>query len=295
MQLVNFKNKIIKNPRLYSRMMLAHILAKFGTPDFVGTNVVRSDSDDGSYIRSVKSATQNTSAFANFKRSPHYIRILEHVTEAQGLEYLDILSEQSPDLLKLIDLFKDNDIVGNPYVYKYGEFGYISPTTLRYAKVASDLQVHFGNLSGFRIAEIGAGYGGQALILDRIWKLNSHTIFDLDPVLGLISRYLECHLLNGSYNVTTLNRVNESEKPYDLVISNYAFSELPKIVQIRYIEKVLGSAKRGYLTMNSGLPDSAHKGGLILSELKELLPSFKIIDERPSIANGNYVIVWDNA
>ena len=58
-------------------------------------------------------------------------------------------------------------------------------------------------------------------------------LFDLPKVNKLIERYLNSHLLKGSYKTTTLNQ--EISEKYDLVISNYAFSELPKSLQIKYI------------------------------------------------------------
>jgi hypothetical protein len=77
---------------------------------------------------------------------------------------------------------------------------------------------------------------------------------------------------------------------YDLVISNYAFSELPSNLQMKYIEKILLNSKRGYLTMNSGISDSEFKGDkLMLDDLKKLLPKFEVI---PQDYPGNYIVVW---
>ena len=116
--------------------------------------------------------------------------------------------------------------------------------------------------------------------------------FDLPPVLGLVSKYLECHLLQSSYTTKMLN-THGGEKAYDLVISNYAFSELPAIVQRMYIEKVLKKADRGYLTMNSGRVDSVFsKGKLTLEEIRALIPNSRILDEKPCSAPGNYLLVW---
>jgi hypothetical protein len=98
--------------------------------------------------------------------------------------------------------------------------------------------------------------------------------------------------VNGSYKPMTLNK-NAGDDEYDLVISNYAFSELPSTLQRVYIKKILSKAKRGYLTMNSGLADSAFTGDkLSLQELRGLLPRFEIFDEVPLTAQNNYLIVW---
>jgi hypothetical protein len=90
----------------------------------------------------------------------------------------------------------------------------------------------------------------------------------------------------------TLNQ-SLGKETYDLVISNYAFSELPSQVQRKYIQKVLASAKRGYLTMNSGTSKAAFQDNkLSLTELRALLPDFETLPEEPLTHPGNYIIVW---
>jgi hypothetical protein len=117
-------------------------------------------------------------------------------------------------------------------------------------------------------------------------------MFDVPLVGQLISKYIESFVINGSYRVITLNKYQPSK--VDLVISNYAYSELPKKLQLMYARKVLSKSSKGYLTMNSG------KGGsldatfekLSLDELEEILPDFEILEEDPQTAPFNYIIVW---
>ena len=84
------------------------------------------------------------------------------------------------------------------------------------------------------------------------------------------------------------------DKNWDLVISNYAFSELPKSLQLDYVEKVLTRSKRGYLIMNSGKSNISgfSKGKLTLKELEDLLPGVEILEEVPNTGPDNYVLVW---
>ena len=217
--------------------------------------------------------------------------VLEHVTAEQGAAYLDIIKSDSPFLVSRINEFKENDIEGGPIMSTYDDIGEISPSTLRYLKVASDLYNLFGVDIGSNIAEIGGGYGGQLLINDKIFQFKEYHLFDLPPVLELASKYLESHFLNNSYRTCTMNQCSGSIS-YDLVISNYAFSELPKRLQKKYAEKVLSKARRGYLTMNSGLPNSTFQNDkLTIFELEEILPRFDVIEETPSCP-GNYIVVW---
>jgi putative sugar O-methyltransferase len=260
---------------------------------FISREGLRSDSDNGAYIAFVEQALTDHSVFQGFKQSPVYQQILEHTSEEQGRQYLAICTEQTPEFLNMFEKFAVNDLVGGANVIQFSERCRLSPSTLRYAKVASDLQCIFGeSLQGGHIAEIGVGYGGQRLILDQLYRFRSYDMFDLPPVLGLVSKYLESHLLQSSYQTKTLNTHN-GEKAYDLVISNYAFSELPAVVQRMYVEKVLKNSARGYLTMNSGRPDSVFsKGKMTLEEIQSLIPNTRVMDERPNSALGNYLLVW---
>jgi putative sugar O-methyltransferase len=284
--------KAFRNPSLALLLIKARLHGLIGSKEFSGANENRSESDNGRYVSFVNKANNNFKAFKTFKRNPSYVEILEHASKEDGLSYLKIIADQTPDLLNKINDFKINDLVGNPIIHHYDGIGRVSPSTLRYAKVASDLMLHFGQDIGKNIAEIGIGYGGQMLINDQVFKMKSYHLFDLSPVLMLASRYLENHILNASYELSTLNQ-SAGDLEYDLVISNYAFSELPQQLQKKYIEKVLSKSKKGYLTMNSGHSDSAFsQNKLSLSQLEELLPKFRVFEEKPLTSAKNYIIVW---
>jgi len=268
--------------------ILAHSLLK---PKYVAIRGLRSASDSGYYPEFVRRAAQDARIFANFKRNPTYREVLEHVNHEQGAQYLEQIQKKWPELINDIEKFKINDKVGDPIRTIYPHVGEISPTTLRYLKVACDLRDLFGELTAFKVVEIGGGYGGQFLLTDRIWQLSSWTVFDLDPVLQLISRYLECHLINSVYKPTTLNRFDSHDAKFDLAISNYAFSELPKALQIKYITKILCKAKRGYMTMNS-VKIAGDGQNITIEELRFHFPDLLILDEEPLTSVGNYIVVW---
>ena len=126
----------------------------------------------------------------------------------------------------------------------------MSTTALRYLKVALEIKDQFGNDLG-NIVEIGCGYGGQAIILDRVANVSSYNFFDLWQVNLLITRFVESSSLSCNYSVSTLRSFVDTDKNWDLAISNYAFSELPASLQDSYLKKVLSKSRNGYLTMNS--------------------------------------------
>jgi len=254
----------------------------------------RSESDNGFYLPIIEKATNDHKTFKNFKNHPFYQEILEHVSYSQGKEYLDCIIKNDKNLLDKIDEFLKNDKIGNPKKYYYKEIDkLISPTTLRYIKVASDVKNIFSDKID-NIVEIGCGYGGQYLILDKLINIQNYLLIDLYEVTKFIEKYLECYVLNSSYETKTINKISQNNS-WDLVISNYAFSELPSETQYNYIKKILLKSKNGYMTMNSGLDTSAFlKNHLSLKEITNLMPSIKIIPEKPLTHKGNYIIVWGN-
>lgn len=288
-------SKAIGNPQLALSVLQSkyHAFFQKQEPEFVSSDELRSDSDNGFYIASVRKAVESYEHFKNFKRDPVYNEILEHVSKEQGNAYLQILKKRKDGILasaKTSLLLSDN--IGNPVKHQYDAHGPLSPTTLRYLKVASDLKLLFGNDLGSDIAEIGCGYGGQLLVCEAFFNFRKYHLFDLPYVNKLIEKYLESFLLNGAYETHTLNSAEPSN--YDLVISNYAFSELTTHIQRAYIRKVLAKAKRGYLTMNSGKVDFAGRDDekLSLDELTHLLPPFTVFNEEPLTAPNNYIIAW---
>ena len=276
--------------------LLRRLYYQLRTKTWVTVPALRSATDDGLYPPFCRRAALEDKVFASYKRQPIYRRVLEHVSFEEGKDYLNMIEKDHliPLHSDTIALCYANDAIGNPKRYNYENLGNISPSNLRYLKVCSDLKKYFGDLEDLRIAEIGAGYGGQAYYIDALLSPAHCTLFDLSDVLLLIQRYLENFLLQSSYTLTTLNQFSLSEEPFDLVISNYAFSELPKALQIAYLKKVMVTSKRGYLTMNHTYNTQYIQEDnypLSFQELQTYLPRARRIELSKSDAD-NYLIVW---
>ena len=258
---------------------------------FTNTKEFRSESDNGLYSGAIIKALNNQKSFEKFKRHYSYRDILEHVNREHGGDYLEIVRKRKDGLIEkaIINVLRSDDL-GKPIKYKYSGIDFpLSPTTLRYLKVASDLNGLFPD-DLCDVAEIGCGYGGQAYVNDQLLNVEMTTLFDLPFVNKLIERYLNALLMKGAFKTISINQA--ISKNYDLVISNYAFSELPSALQNAYIKKVLSRSSRGYLTMNSGLGGASSEGKMTLDELRERLPEFEVYKEEPISSTFNYIIVW---
>lgn len=264
---------------------------------FPALHVSTSQSDRIEYNRVCRRAVEDERVFATFKRHPDYKPVLEHVSYEQGVAYLEIITSEYPELLKNIDAFRTNDSVGSPITYSYEAIGEMSPTTLRYIKILGDITREFGSLDGLNIIEIGVGYGGQAKIIADTSAYALYTVVDLPQALRLTQKYLERLEVP---NVTYKNQEEVGDTSYDLCISNYAFSECAKGVQDHYIETVLKSASRGYITYNGNTSQSTinrpwtpYNGEEILERLG-MYHKVRVTQEQPQTGHkgDHLVLTW---
>jgi hypothetical protein len=238
-----------------------------------------SASDTPAYTRLCARAAADSAVFATFKRQPPYTAILEHVNCELGAEYLRVALAQTPELEDHLGRFRRNDEYGSPNVCDYGHHGVFSPTTLRYAKVLSDLQTLFGPLGRLRIVEVGVGYGGQCFVVHAAGGFRSYTLVDLPPVLALARRYLD--------TLTVPDVELEPHGTFDLVVSNYAFTECKRNVQERYLTELLEPTSRGYMT-------GTFMEGIGRDEIAARIPGSSWIEEHPRSGKDNAILVWGN-
>jgi len=247
-------------------------------------------SDTGVYRGICSAAAQSKVVFDEFRRLPGYTRILEHVSQEQGQAYLDEIRRLAPHVLRDPTWFTANDEHGNPIQFDYKDIGLVSPTTLRYVKVAVELQSLFGVevLNNARVIEIGGGYGGQARILKALFPATQYTtmqytIIDLPEPLALADAYLKKY----NMHVDLIDGLRYAQPntsiglPGDVFISNYALTECSPDVMAIYIKHVALNCSHGYITGNAQE-----------KRLFELLPRARRLDETPLTGPGNFVCVW---
>jgi len=188
-------------------------------------------------------------AFSTFRSNTQYRRVLEHVPEDKGKEYLDIAMKNCPWLIDRLDDIRKNDSVGSPRVYGYKGYGLFSPTTLRYLKVMTDIYKDLGSADmGNHVIEIGGGYGGQARILGEFMEFKKYSIIDLGVVCRLQEKYLFHFKKPDPHWIMPEWIENMKRDKFDFVISNFAFDELLPETQKIYFDHVIKNSKHGYLS-----------------------------------------------
>jgi putative sugar O-methyltransferase len=252
-----------------------------------------SDSQASFYVEQVRKLLGDEALLSNFRRKYDYREILEHVSFSLGKQYLDLIKHSMPNSYNQLLLENlRNDSFGNPYRYKYSEKLCISPTTLRYIYTAIDIERTIGLGRNESVVEIGVGYGGQAAVLESLYKVSNYDAFDLPEVISLANVYLK--KINSRIRFDSRDIHRTQDKVWDIAISNYAFSELNKDLQIRYLDSILSRTSRGYMIMNSGRLNASGRSNskLSVNEIAEFLPTIRIKEENPLTGPDNYVIYW---
>lgn len=246
---------------------------------------------DKRYLDICNLASVDEKIFNSFRSNLAYKEIVETVSQKQGERYLKMIIAKNPELLDHFDEFRKNDLYGGPELYDYGKFGKFAPTTLRYIKVLSDLKNLFGSLDNMNIIEIGIGYGGQCKIISDAFKVASYTLVDLEGPLKLAEKYLN-NLQVKNIKFVPFNELKDGVE-YDLLISNYAFSECERSIQDMYFEKAFKKSKRGYLLWNF----LAKRDGIDTYDIEELQNKIKgsmVIPAKPYSFSENRILFFDH-
>jgi hypothetical protein len=271
------------------RLILVFIL---GGPYLLQAAGQSSVSDLPSYREFCAKAVSDQTVFDRFRGSGDMIGVVELRYLDLGWDYIRYINLYYPFLLDSLREFRKSDDIGDPPLFDYVPFGSFSPNTLRYIKILGDLISFFGDLSGSSILEIGGGFGGQCKILADYFALKEYTIVDLPEPLLLSKKYLD---IFGVQNVCYIPYTKIEEKQSDLIISNYAFSELQKHVQDEYFDKLIRHSKAGYMILNyiTAFPGfSTYSFDEIYRRLKMYGFEIKVMEEDPSSSPGNKLCIW---
>jgi hypothetical protein len=162
----------------------------------------------------------------------------------------------------LIELIKINDSVGNPTKYKINDIlPECSPNTLKY--------IYFGilnikhilncNLINFDFIEIGGGYGGQCVILLKLFEyfniiINKYILIDIVDTSIFQKKYVDYlipnnNAVNISYSIENFKKYNFLKNSF--LFSSFDFSEFKSSIRDTYYNNIFDFIKHGLLVWQS--------------------------------------------
>jgi hypothetical protein len=204
------------------------------------------------YYNFVKQCPFNEELFANFKSIPAYHNVVGMSWDWQAFRFYDKVKEDE-DILSKLDIFKENDRIGNP-PFMMNIYGHrISPNTLRHVQTLVDLKKNFGSLDGKVISELGVGYGATAFMVSRYYKPADYYLIDLPDVQVLAQRYLN--------ELGVASKITPPPEKVDLFISEFCLSEFDDAGIYDFYDKYVIKADNVYIMSN--LFDEERKQRLI--------------------------------
>ena len=234
-------------------------------------------------------AAGDEKVFSEFRSYKEIIDVLDHVTVEQARKYLEEIERYSNWNTDFTLALNHIDSLGKPFSYKFNQ-GIFSPTSIRYLKTFLEIRYLFGDLKDYNIIEIGVGFGGQAAIFQLLSNPKSYSLYDLMSTLNLARNFLG--QLNLDANIISYDGTNPQPgiNSPDLIISNYAFSELNREIQDKYLENIILKSPKGYITWNCLSHEKLN--GYSLADLVRIIPKAEIIPEVPNTHLSNAIIIW---
>lgn len=246
-------------------------------------------SEFGGYREISKKASTDPDFFQNFRNIGEFRVAFELPEGDQFSQY--ILGSQR--LMSKLPEFRRLDTFGSPHIQNFPQIEGFSPTTLRYICIADQICKMTPPPKNSVIVEIGAGFGGQCYILRQLIPFSHYYFIDLPEVELLIEKVMKTLGLEN----TTCIPMDEGipADKIDLVISNYAFSECNREIQLGYFDRVIKRASKGFIIFNQ-IAQEHQVDSLSLEEFVSLLKSAgikpRVQREILSTAPGNYLITW---
>lgn len=205
------------------------------------------------YVEACIDAASDES-FSNFKKDSRYRYILEGGTKQTFDYFLNKIKTLPNNQLFFdnLEVFRKNDLYGNPDLYFNEEIGNFSLTTLKYAYNALEIISFLGDYSPKKIVEIGGGYGGLSLILSGLLKFKSYTLVDLPETCKLVDKYIS-NYKNLNHRIKSLSCFeidNFNFEDTDLTIAINSLSECNLDFQIKYFNSIVSKSKYSYIIRN---------------------------------------------
>lgn len=253
---------------------------------FNGNWVALNFAKGNDFFNFCKEATVSDDIFTTFKTNPNFTHIIGNDTRAYGIAKMCLEQITKQEILHQIEKYKENDLLGSPVMYSFENIGTISPGTLYFMFILNNIINEFGDIKDFNICEIGSGYGGQANTI-LTYGVKEYTCIDNVSTLGLAKKYLN---RNNKSNVVFYDTDNiETDRNYDLVISNWCLSEMDKDGIKFYVDKVISKSKYAYFEMNIWDLDRKQ---YLLDEIGKHFKTVKILDEIiKTHPNNNFLLI----
>ena len=204
--------------------------------------------------------------YTNFRRIESLARNVSGLNVNGRLQkYVAFLLENDPRLLidNILNLQKYDDY-GNPYKYDIvlEDTTYnISDSLVPPLFALHHINKYLGNISLSNIIEIGCGFGINTVIFHDLVPPSSYTHIDLPEMLALQKNYLTHYNINDVTYINPTTQLDRLSPEYDLLISDFAFTEFSNDLKKLYFNEVITRCHKGII-IGKGVSNLKHLNAL---------------------------------
>ncbi len=210
------------------------------------------------YVKAVEKQLEHEDL--TFKSDPNYQYMLEHSSYGEiGLRFMRAIKDEfkltPAEIMRFTTL---NDSIGKPELVNYSVIPPCSPTSLRYVYHAHLFLKHLQSLgiTNPSIVEIGGGYGGLCMAIHTYAEKfgvtpRQYSIIDLESPGKLQRRVLDIYGYSSSVKCLNAEKFGVEIDQNSVLISTYAFSEIPTEFQKQYIETLFPKIIHGFIVWNN--------------------------------------------
>lgn len=255
---------------------------------FKGKWMIQNTDAGQKFLRHCRKALEDDTAFQNFRSDFSYQNIIIGGDQTRAEKYLQTI----PYPYLTIPELHECDQLGNPP--KHGQVQ-LSTYTLRCIHTVFKLKEYFEEYFTSqdqsqlpRIVEIGSGHGGLCHVLSKYFQYRSYTLIDLPIVNQLAEKYLSNFPTLPHKKIRYMNTEQIMPRKYDLLISEFALSELDLKAQEYYLENVVKYCQKAYLAVNIWDPE---RKADFKKRLYQVYSQIKEYPEEPPSDYPNYLWV----
>lgn len=193
----------------------------------------------------------NSEEFYNFKQNSYYRKMLEGGPKLTGEYFLDLIKRHQlyEVFIKNLEIFFINDTIGNPDIYDFGDGINGSITSIKYAYNILNILQFIEKNKIKHLVEVGPGYGGLSIILDKLIDFEKVTFIDLEEANTFNKRYVkEFPEFEKKCSFISSEEYKEAKiVDIDLFVGVNSFTEDKVQVQKDYYEYIISKSRFSYI------------------------------------------------
>jgi len=172
---------------------------------------------------------------------------------------------------------RGGDVMGevpeSPVLAKYG----CQENTFMYVTELSYLVSLFGISEGWKVLEVGGGFGNFCRVFNHVMSPVSYTMLDNPPMLRFAKQFLNEHELGDVELVESDDMRHLAGRPFDLFVSNICLNETESTYRQRLFDQVLPGCFRCFI-IDGGVSGGPEFNAWISEELPRHFPKLEVLE-----------------